>query len=172
MDATMTCHEDEGGGGCCGCDRREFLRESLAAAVLIAVGAGSAEAAALPVGFGTAAGASGDERTYPLPAADGATIDRENQVIVARFENKGYAFLLSCPHQNTALRWLADQRRFQCPRHESKYRPDGAFIEGRATRNMDRFALKRAGNTLVVDLARWFQSDTQKAEWAVAFVQL
>ena len=46
-----------------------------------------------------------DERTYPLPAADGVTIDRDTQVIVVRFQQHVYAFNLACPHENTALRW-------------------------------------------------------------------
>jgi Rieske Fe-S protein len=142
----------------------------LAAGALAALGLGPAAAEAMPVRFGGPVAVSGDERTYAVPAADGATIDRDNQVILVRFEGKAYAFLLSCPHQNTALRWLAADRRFQCPRHESKYKPDGTFIEGRATRNMDRFAIRRSGTSLVVDLGRWYQSDTQKAEWAAAAV--
>jgi nitrite reductase/ring-hydroxylating ferredoxin subunit len=167
---TMTNTERE--CGCARTGRREFLQEgsALVAGVLTALGAGAAVVSAMPVRFGEAIGASGDERTYPVPAADGATIDRDNQVILVRFEGKAFAFLLSCPHQNTALRWLAADRRFQCPRHESKYKPDGTFIEGRATRNMDRFAIKRSGSSLVVDLGRWYQSDSQKAEWTAAVV--
>jgi Rieske Fe-S protein len=154
--------------------RREFIEDGtrLMAGALAALGLTGEAAAALPVTFGRASGASGDQRTYPVPAADGATIDRENQVIVVRFQNQAFAFLLSCPHQNTALRWLAPEGRFQCPRHESKYKPDGTFIEGRATRNMDRFAIARNGNTLVVALGRWFQSDTQKPEWTAAVAAL
>jgi hypothetical protein len=45
-------------------------------------------------------------------------------------------------------------------------------VAGRATRNMDRFAIARNGNTLVVDLGRWFQSDTQKPEWTAAVAAL
>lgn len=167
--------EHETGG--CRCDRHErraFLRDGaeVVGGVLLALGLGHDPALAFPVRFASGAASSNDQRAYPLPASDGATIDRDNQVIVARVENRAYAFLLSCPHQNTALRWLPADRRFQCPRHESKYKPDGEFIEGRATRNMDRFAIRREGNNLLVDFSRWFQSDTQKAEWAGAFVQL
>ena len=60
--------------------------------------------------------------------------------------------------------------RFQCPRHESKYRPDGAFVEGRATRNMDRFPLRRAGDNVVVDLTRLLRSDQQAQDWTAATV--
>jgi Rieske Fe-S protein len=127
---------------------------------------------ALPVAELQAAGAGGDERTYPLPASDGVTIDRDAQVILVRHQNRVYAFALACPHENTALRWRQQDVRFQCPRHESKYQPDGTFISGRATRNMDRFAVRLAGDTVVVDLNRWFRSDRQPAEWNAAVVAL
>ena len=85
--------------------RREFLRQSLGAMVAALVGAGVPfeAAAALPVTFGDAARSSGNELRYPLPAADGVTIDRESEVILARSAGMLYAFNLSCPHQHTAL---------------------------------------------------------------------
>jgi Rieske Fe-S protein len=113
-----------------------------------------------------------DEHGYPLPASDGVTIDRDTQVIVVRFQQHAYAFNLACPHENTALRWKEASGRFQCPRHESQYRPDGTFVSGRATRNMDRFAIRRAGPGLVVDLNRMFRSDQQPQDWAAATVAL
>jgi Rieske Fe-S protein len=93
-------------------------------------------------------------------------------VIIVRFQEHAYAFNLACPHENTALRWKPPEGRFQCPRHESRYMPDGAFISGRATRNMDRFAIKRADAGLVVDLNRLFRSDQQPSDWAAAVVSL
>ncbi len=143
----------------------------MIAAAVVALGGSATEARAFPVAWLEGVG-RGDERSYPIPGSDGATIDHANQVIIVRFATRVYAFLLACPHQNTALRWLAAEGRFQCPRHESKYTPDGQFISGRATRNMDRLAIRRDGNTLVVDLSRWYQSDTQKGEWDAASVAL
>jgi Rieske Fe-S protein len=82
------------------------------------------------------------------------------------------AFSLACPHQNTALRWDAGNRRFQCPKHKSRYKPDGVFIEGRATRGMDRFAVRRDGDTIVVNLDALYREDENAAQWAAAFVML
>lgn len=82
------------------------------------------------------------------------------------------AFNLACPHENTALRWRHRDGRFQSPRHESQYQPDGTFITGRATRNMDRFAVRRAGDSLVVDLNRLFRSDQQAQDGAAAAVSV
>ena len=109
-----------------------------------------------------------NQLSYPVPGADGTTIDRDNQVILVRFQGKVYAFALACPHENTALRWRAQDSRFQCPRHESKYQPDGTFVEGRATRNMDRYAIKRQGGEVIVDLTQLFHSDQQQPQWAAA----
>jgi len=127
-------------------------------------------AAAVPVteAAGTQTGPS--EYSYPLPAADGVTIDREAQLILVHFQQRAYVFNLACPHENTALRWKARDGHFQCPRHESQYQPDGTFITGRATRNMDRFAISRAGDSIRVDLSRLFRSDQQPQDWAGATV--
>ncbi len=110
------------------------------------------------------------DKRYPIPAADGVTFDKDNGVIIARVGAKVYAFSLSCPHQNTALRWNADDKEFTCPKHKSHYKPDGAFIDGRATRDMDRLAIKRDGAALVVDVDTLYQQDLNTAQWTAAFV--
>jgi len=171
-------HDDEKTLGCARCasrdDRREFLRQAaflVAGAVVGAAGVVS-DAHALPVTAGQPIEASGNELTYPIPAADGATVDRDNGVIVVRFQGKAFAFNLSCPHENAAVRWKAAVARFECSRHDSRYLPDGVYTSGRATRNMDRFAVKLSGNTLVVDISSLIPSDTQKAQWEAAAVAL
>ena len=169
---------EEGRAGCAGCDgstsrRRALGRMSTAAlAAMVGVELWPGTLAAVPVAEGAGAPAGPAQSAYPVPAADGVTIDRETQVIVVRFQQHAYAFNLACPHENTALRWKERDGRFQCPRHESQYRPDGTFISGRATRNMDRFAIRRDGDRLVVDLDRLFRSDQQPQDWAAAAVSL
>jgi nitrite reductase/ring-hydroxylating ferredoxin subunit len=164
-------------GGCALGDvieRRAFLREaSLAVAgILTALGVASSEAHALPIRLVSAVSVRGDERTYPIPMADGATIDREESVIVVRWQGEVYVFSLACPHQNTALKWAPQDAQFQCPKHHSKYQPDGSFIEGRATRGMDRFAVRRDGDKIVVDLDKLYQQDKDSAEWKAALLQV
>ena len=107
-----------------------------------------------------------------MPAADGVTIDKTAQVIVVRYQSHLYAFNLACPHQNQALRWLPKEGRFQCPKHESKYQPNGTFMNGRATRNMDRLAVRLDAGSLVVDVDKMFQSDKDPAGWAAAAVTI
>lgn len=153
-------------------DRREFLVRvtTAVAAIMAGLAASPREAAALPLTLGRALLVRGDEITYPLPAVDGTTIDQDNEVILVRWKGAVYAFNLSCPHQNTALKWLASDGRFQCPKHKSKYQPDGTFMSGRATRNMDRFAVRKEAGKLVVNVARLYESDKQRALWDEAQV--
>ena len=164
---------------CSGCpldpERRELLRAAAGAlASLGLLGFLPREAGAAPLRVIRALAASPhgrrDERRYPMPAADGVSIDKDNGVIVARVTGKVYAFSLACPHQNTALRWNADDKQFQCPKHKSRYRDDGAFIEGRATRSMDRLAVRREGAALVVEIDTLYQQDEHPKEWEAAFV--
>jgi nitrite reductase/ring-hydroxylating ferredoxin subunit len=155
-------------------ERREFLRvAAMAFASIGLLGAVAERAEPMPVrALKALAGGSGpaEEKRYPMPTADGVMIDKENSVIVARAAGKVYAFSLACPHQNTALRWQADDHQFQCPKHKSRYTEDGVFIEGRATRNMDRLAVKRDGEVLVVDIDALYQQDENPKEWSAAFV--
>ena len=143
---------------CNGCtSRREFLQFTCMAFC------------ALPIAFATGVQA-GQEHRYPLPAGDGVTLDRSQQVIIVRSQGHVFAFNLSCPHENTALKWLPKDMRFQCPKHESKYQPNGTFMSGRATRNMDRLAIRRDGDAIYVDLSHIIKSDTDPAAWAAAAI--
>jgi Rieske Fe-S protein len=180
MKSRESTHAENAGDACGACvlaaslERRAFLREATAKAVgiLVGLGAVASEARAIPLRFTSALSVSGDERAYAIPTLDGAVIDREESVIITRWQNALYAFSLACPHQNTALKWEADNARFQCPKHHSKYRPDGTFIEGRATRGMDRFAVRREGDKLMVDLDKLYRQNEDAAEWKAAVVQL
>jgi Rieske Fe-S protein len=119
-----------------------------------------------------AGGEGASERTYAIPTKDGVSIDKSAQVILVRSGQKVIAFNLACPHENTALKWRDGDKRFQCPKHESKYTPEGVFTDGRATRNMDRLAIRRDGMKVIVGLDRLFKSDQNAAEWAAAVVTL
>jgi nitrite reductase/ring-hydroxylating ferredoxin subunit len=153
--------------------RRDFLRETaLAVSALVGLAVLPRDAFALPLSFVSARMRAGALIKYPVPAADGAQIDRPNEVILVRWENVAYAFNLSCPHQNTALRWDEDDHRFQCPKHHSQYQPDGIFITGRATRGMDRLGIRLEADTLIVDLDQFYQQDKDVEAWKAAFVKL
>jgi Rieske Fe-S protein len=166
---------------CTGCPvatRREFLRDagisvvSVLAALGLARSAGAMLPETLSMGSTAALDRRGTLRTYPIPAGDGVQIDRGDQVILVRWHGSMYAFNLSCPHQNTALKWDDSEHRFQCPKHHSRYEPDGTFIEGRATRGMDRIDIRREGGNIVVDLDKWHKQDTDPAGWNAAVVSI
>ncbi|HVX40020.1 MAG TPA: Rieske (2Fe-2S) protein [Gemmatimonadaceae bacterium] len=178
----MSIHDDrpptDRAGACAGCmghaPRREFLRTLVASGIgaLVTLGASPSVARALEVGFVRGARRASDETAYPVPSADGVSIDRDNEVILARYHNVIYAFALSCPHQNTALKWLDHDGCFQCPKHKSRYQPDGEFIEGRATRGMDRYGVRRDGDKIVVELDKLFAQDKDAADWTAARIAL
>ena len=158
-----------------GMQRRDFLRDAAtrALAALGALALLPANGAAMPLRFITGSG-SRTAKTYPIPSADGVSIDKKESVIIARYQDRAYCFSLACPHQNTALRWEERNNRFQCPKHKSRYQPDGVFIEGRATRGMDRFAVSREAQApeMVVNLDAMYRQDHHPKEWASAFIQL
>jgi len=153
------------------CSRRGFLQVTggCFASSLVAAGV-PADALASPIRYLDALLVTSAERTYPLPPGDSVSIDRAAQVIVVRAQNRVYAFALSCPHQNAAVKWVERSNRFQCTKHDSKYQPDGLYLSGRATRNLDRFPIRRNQNTVVVETSRVFQSDKDPAGWAAASV--
>ena len=156
-------------------ERRHFFRAAgLALASIGLLGLRPDTADAMTVGETTPmsprAGDLHQEKRYAVPATDSVAIDKDNGVIIARVGARVYAFSLSCPHQNTALRWFPDDKQFACPKHKSHYTPDGEFIDGRATRDMDRLAVKKEGQALVVDVDTLYQQDLNLAQWTAAFV--
>jgi len=151
-------------------NRREFLQSAGCVGFTLAViGFSATEARALPV-FLIEGSQNGDERRYPIPATDSVSIDHAAQLIVARADGRVYVFALSCPHQNNAVKWVPTEHRFQCTKHDSQYRPDGVHTSGRATRNLDRYVIRRDGDSVVVDLHRWVQSDKDPSGWEAAAI--
>jgi Rieske Fe-S protein len=143
-------------------DRREFLRAG--GCFLLAF-------AGLPVFEVDSTGAA-TEKKFQIPPADSVNIDRQSQTILVRYQNVIYAFALACPHEHAAVKWLPKDRRFQCSKHDSQYQPNGTYTAGKATRNLDRFAIRKEDASIVVDLQHWFESDKNPSGWASAVVQL
>ena len=151
-------------------ERRTFLRRVMgcAAGALTLGCLATIEAAA-----SEAAGqAQGTERRYPLPEGDGVSIDQPASAMLVRHQGKVFALALACPHQRAAVRWLAAEQRFQCSKHDSKYQPTGVYTSGRATRNLDRFPIRRDGQSVVIDVGQIYKSDQDAAGWASAVVTL
>jgi nitrite reductase/ring-hydroxylating ferredoxin subunit len=148
------------------CTRREFLECGCLA---LALGLPSGDFFALPM-VGAAGRASGRERIYPIPTSDCVSVDREAQVILVRYEGRMSAFALSCPHQMAAIRWVEKDGRFRCTKHDSRFGPEGTRLSGVAPRNLDRYAIRREADTVVVDLDSSFHSDKDPAGWDSAIV--
>lgn len=161
--------------GCALVDRRDFLRDAAlaVAGVLAGLGAAPSVAAAAPLKFVSALGGGREDKRYAIPPADAVQIDKDNGVILARWQNKVYLFSLACPHQNTALRWSDSDKQFVCPKHHSRFGGDGSYVpdSGRATRDMDRFDIHRDGNDVVGNLDKMY-AEHEDAGWSAAFVAL
>ena len=153
--------------------RRDFVRDAsiAAAGILAALGALPAALMAEPT-FITPLTSRGEEKSYSIPSADGTQIDKGSGTILTRWQGKVYVYSLACPHQNTALRWYDKDNRFECPKHHSRFEPDGEYIpdSGRATRGLDRFSVRADGANIVANLDKMFQQDKDQADWTAAFI--
>jgi Rieske Fe-S protein len=154
----------------CRQSRRAFLRQGGCGLFTLAT-LGIGGDVVLPVSAIAGVG-SAKEKQYPIPAADGVNIDRSAQVILVRYANHVYAFSMVCPHERAAVKWLKKDNRFQCTKHDSEYTPDGTYITGHATRNLDRFPVRRDGEMVIVSLDRVYQADKHAAAWAAATLVL
>lgn len=173
MKLTTLAAREEACAGCGSCpSRREFLRVGVGAAVASAVAAllPTRAAGATPVRWIRSADSDGPLR-YPLPTEDGVDVDRDNEVILIRYQGTVAAFALSCPHQRSLLRWRENKGIFQCTKHHSEYSPTGVYEKGRATRNMDRLGISLEGSEVVVDPDTVYHSDDDPAGWDAAAVQ-
>jgi nitrite reductase/ring-hydroxylating ferredoxin subunit len=103
-----------------------------------------------------------------MPNSDGVSIDQSSAVMLTRYQGQVFALALACPHQNAAVRWLPQEQRFRCSKHDSKYQPTGTYTSGRATRNLDRFPIRRDGDQVIVDISKVFKSDADPRGWTSA----
>jgi len=173
-------HEHPDGKACGECpvataSRRVFLRNAAIAvvgALSLTAAASTAEALLSSITETEPLGGSGDMRSYAIPPADGIAVDAANDVILARWQNRAYAFSLRCPHRGTRLEWLANEQRVFCPKHKARFQPDGMHESGRRSRELDRYAVSRSGNMLVVNLTVLRRSDTEPDAWRAAVVEL
>jgi Rieske Fe-S protein len=164
VDCTDDCELDTG--------RRAFLKEGLmAVAALTAIAGAAAPLEAMARTYATGR-ASGDTLTYPVPTADGATIDAANKVVLVRFEGAIAAFALGCPHKGTAVEWQPENARFYCPKHKSTFKPEGTLIQGKAERNMDRYAVRLEGGSVIVDRGTLIKSSGDPAAWGGAAARI
>src|SRR4051812_16416334 len=77
-------------------NRREFFQQArgIALGVLLGLGVSGRLAASMRPTVVTAHRLAGGKPAYPIPAQDGVQIDRDNAVILVRWQNALYAFNL------------------------------------------------------------------------------
>jgi nitrite reductase/ring-hydroxylating ferredoxin subunit len=171
----MNVSKNEPCAATCAIARGRFLR-SAGLAALASIGGGALLAdPALAQSMGAIAPSQsrGKLLTYAVPGRDGALIDAANGVILARMKNTVYAMSIACPHRAvTSLEWLPDEKEFHCPKHDAHFQPDGALIDGRPDRGMDRYAVRRSGQTIVVDTASLLEQNADRAAWDGALVKV
>lgn len=174
---TTELESSRGGEACDGCplgvERREFLLRSAAfaaVAALAALGSTPGPAFARTVRAIAPTGVAGSWRGYPLPASDSVAVDDANDVIIARYQGRCYAFSIKCPHRGARLEWRAGESRIFCPKHKARFLPDGAHDSGRGSRDLDRFDVRRQGGQLMVDLQAVRRADQDAAAWKEAFI--
>lgn len=117
-----------------------------------------------------AGAADANERVYPIPAADSVSVDAQAHVLLIRSNGLIFAVSPACPHEQAPVRWVPRAERFQCSKHNSRYTREGQYISGRATRGLDRFAIRRDGPAVFVDVTRLWRADKNPAEWTAAVV--
>jgi nitrite reductase/ring-hydroxylating ferredoxin subunit len=166
---------------CEGCpvatSRRAFLRDAaLAAAAAIAAVSVAKPAIALAETVSEIEPALAPTArllaAYAIPARDGVSVDVANEVILARWENRVYAFSLKCPHKGARLEWRSAEQRVYCPKHKARFLTDGSHVSGRGSRDLDRYGIERGAEGIVVDLRRSYRADTDREAWTRAVLSL
>lgn len=153
--------------------RRAFLRDGLmAVAALTAIAGSAAPLHALAREYATGRSGSSGAVSYDVPAADGATIDKANKLILVRYQGTVHAFSLECPHKGTMVQWQPAANRFYCPKHKSTFKAEGTRIQGKAPRSLDRYAVRLEGGKIVVDTAVVIESSENAAGWNSAGVRV
>ena len=153
--------------------RRAFLRDAGLAVIgalgLSALGRPAAAFAASVMEV-NATDSSGMLRTYGLPTSNSISVDAANDVILARWEDRVFAFSLRCPHRGSRLEWHADEGRVFCPKHKARFRPDGSHDSGRQSRDLDRYDISRRGASIVVDVDALRRADQEPDAWRAAVI--
>lgn len=164
--------------GCSECptavaSRRAFLSGvGVMVAALFAAGELSSPAAALASTIAEIrpSRTRGVLRTYALPSTDSVSVDVANDLILARWQNRVFAFSLKCPHRGARLEWRNGEQRIFCPKHKARFTANGTHDSGRGSRDLDRYALSRQNGSVVVDVGSVLRADENAEAWRAAVI--
>lgn len=142
-------------------DRRQFL-------TLVGVGTLASNLpvviAACSKGTSNAGGASQTPRadgflevgTVEKLTQDGQILNRKEKIIVVR--NPATKNLVAnnplCPHQGCTVKWKADDGKFVCPCHGSKFTPEGKVLNGPANSSLGNYEVKEEKSAVLVKVVK------------------
>lgn len=86
----------------------------------------------------------------PVPEAKGYLVAVDDEVI---------ALSEVCTHLSCRVPWVAENNRFECPCHGSKFMKDGTYIEGPAPRGMDQYATEVVDGVIEIDTTDVIQGE-------------
>jgi len=81
---------------------------------------------------------AGNPDLYPV---NSVTFLQNQQVFIVRTEQGFYAVSAVCTHLGCITQWKPEANQIACPCHGSKFRSDGAKIEGPAPRPLPHFSI-------------------------------
>jgi len=153
-------------------NRRAFLRSAALGVIASLAATGFSPGAALADLVTETKGkrVSAALRSYSVPSGDAVLVDDSNDVIIARYGNRVYAFSRRCPHKGARLVWHEDEDRIFCPKHKARFDASGDHVSGRRSRNLDRYAIRMEGRQVVVDTATLLREDENPRGWERAAI--
>ena len=148
--------------------RREFCVHACQAASLAAFGSlvsacsgspssPSGSAPALPTLTGTSASGAVTltvDASSPLATVGGAALVQSGagNFLVSRSAQDAFVALTAvCTHEACTVTGFQNSR-YVCPCHGSQYATNGTVVQGPATRSLQQFATRLAGNVLTITL--------------------
>jgi cytochrome b6-f complex iron-sulfur subunit len=100
---------------------------------------------------------AGNPDLYPVHSV---TFLQDQQVYIVRMPEGFYAVSAVCTHLGCVTQWKPDAEMIACPCHGSKFKPDGAKIEGPAPRPLPHFSISlTADGELLVDKLQNIKSE-------------
>ncbi len=57
-----------------------------------------------------------------------------------------------CTHQNCDVKWMAGEKKYDCPCHDSEFAADGKVLKGPATKSLATYPAKIVGTQVLVKI--------------------
>lgn len=103
------------------------------------------------------------DRFANLPVNGVSDAAASHGIWIVRLSDRIAACSRTCTHLGCPTRWDATDGEFKCPCHGSVFLPDGTNVQGPAPRPLDRLAIHRRGDQIIVDRSRRFLKE--RGQW-------